>query len=222
MANIVIDPYEDPSRKGGSIQTFTGHVIYPLDPREEDIFLEDVAHALANKARFTGHTRKFYSSGEHAVRVSWALKELGASLMTQYVGLHHDDSDAFLPDVPTPLKVLPEFAWFRELEYQHQDLCFKRFGCIVLGEEDYYPVKKADVILLLTEKRDLMPRRNSNWDKKYQDKYGVTAIPPPYVINPWPPGEAKALYLERNKELADALLQSYPGFRCNGLEADSG
>lgn len=59
-----IDPYEDPLRKGGSIQTFTGHVFHPLNPREDDIFLVDVAHALGNKARFTGHTRRLYSTAE--------------------------------------------------------------------------------------------------------------------------------------------------------------
>jgi len=198
---------EDPSRKGGSIQTYTGRIIYPLDPREEDIFLEDVAHALSNKARFTGHTRKLYSTAEHSVRVSLLLKAMDLDLMTQYIGLHHDDSDAYLPDVPTPLKVLPEFAWFKNLEHQHQELCFKRFGC-VSDPEKYKTVKRADVILLLTEKRDLMPERNGHWGKKYQEE----PIPAPYFIAPWKPKKAKKKYLVRHKELIDAILQSNQSF----------
>lgn len=202
------DPYEDPTRKGGSIQTFTGRIFYPLDARVSDICLTDVAHGLGNKARFTGHTRKFYSTGEHSVRVSWCLRDMGFDLMTQYVGLHHDDTDAYLPDVPTPLKVLPEFAWFKELEHYLQDLCFTRFGCIV---EDYKRVKRADVIMLLTEKRDLMPNKNGKWGMKFNEE----PIPFPYEIKPLPPTKAKKLYLYRHKELVDALLQTHPDFVYN-------
>jgi hypothetical protein len=203
--------YNDPTRKGGSIQTFSGVIFYPLDPREEDIFLMDVGHGLSNKARFTGHTRRFYSTAEHSTRVSWCLRDMGFDLMTQYVGLHHDDTDAYLPDVPTPLKRLPEFQWFRDLEESMQELCYKRFGAIVT---DYKPVKRADVILLLTEKRDLMPLKNHNWDHKYTE----VPIPEPYKIEPWIPEVAKKFYLERHAELTHALLQSYPGFRCNSAE----
>lgn len=195
--------YHDPSRKGGSIQTFTGTIFYPLDPRIEDIFIEDVAHGLSNKCRFTGHTRKFYSTGEHSVRVSFDLKARGRSLMEQYVGLHHDDTDAYLPDVPTPLKVLPEFKWFRDLEHFMQNLCFERFGCVV---EDYSVIKNSDIVLLLTEKRDLMPKKNGDWKHSYTQE----PIPPPYHIKPWTPEEAEYAYLHHHKILSDAILSSNP------------
>jgi len=193
------NPYEDPTRKGGSIQTFSGIIFYPLDPRVEEILLEDVAHALSHKARFTGHTSKLYTTAEHAWRVSAHLAYLGYDLMTQFVGLHHDDSDAYLPDVPTPLKVLPEFQWFRELEKRIEHLCYERFGCIV---GDYKPVKQADITLLLTEKRDLMPQKNSDWGMKFN----ADPIPYPYIIEPWIPEVAKRRYLERHQELVHALL----------------
>lgn len=201
VQSTVNDPYSDPTRKGGSIQTFTGQILYPLDPRIEEIHLVDVAHSMGNKARFTGHTKVFYSSGEHAVRVSWHVRDTGGSIMQQYVALHHDDSDYCLPDVPTPLKVLPEFAWFRELEHLHQDLCYKRFGCIV---DDYSVIKRSDVVLLLTEKRDLMSKKNANWGHKYTEK----PIPKPYKISPWSPRKAKTEYLRRHRELYNAILQS--------------
>lgn len=191
--------YHDPSRKGGSIQTFTGNIFFPLDPRLEDIDLEDVAHGLSNKARFTGHTYRLYSTAEHNVRVSWCVRDiLGGSLMEQYVATHHDDSDSFLPDVPTPLKRLPEFAWFREIENITQGLCFDKFGCVV---KDYSIIKRADIILLLTEKRDLMPKRNSNWNHGYQE----VPIPKPYKIKPWSPKKAKKMFLERHHELRSLL-----------------
>ena len=188
-------------RKGGSICTSTGIIFYPLDPRVEEICLEDVAHALSHKARFTGHTKKLYSTGEHSVRVSWLLKDQGRSLMDQFVGLHHDDSDAYLPDVPTPLKVLPEFDWFRELEHKIQNLCYEKFGCVVT---DYKPIKSADISLFLTERRDLMPTIAGGFSKRYVEE----AIPYPYTITPWNPVDVKSMYLRTHMELLNAISQS--------------
>lgn len=190
--------YHNPERKGGSIQTFTGEIFYPLDPRMEEIHLDDIAHGLSNKARFTGHTRRFYSTAEHSVRVSKHLASVGASLMDQYVGLHHDDTDAYLPDVPTPLKVLPEFKWFRDLEDHMQKMCYERFGCVVT---DYSIIKNSDIVLLLTEKRDLMPEKNGNW----QHNYTQEPIPHPYHIDPLEPVWAKQVFLHHHMFLRRAL-----------------
>jgi hypothetical protein len=120
--------------------------------------------------------------------------------MQQFVGLHHDDSDAYLPDVPTPLKVLPEFSFFREIEKKVEAACYEKFGCVV---DDYTVVKKADVILLLTEKRDLMPKINKHWGK-----FDVEPIPPPYRIEPWNPKTARRNYLERHRELRTLLISN--------------
>lgn len=198
--------YHDPARNGGSIQTFTGLIFYPLDPKIEEIELEDIAHGLSHKARFTGHTRKFYSTAEHSVRVSLHLWMEGASIMEQYVGLHHDDTDAYLPDVPTPLKVLPEFKWFRELEKHLQSMCFEKFGCVV---DDYSIIKNSDIVLLLTEKRDLMPKKNGNWQHNYTQK----PIPEPYHIQPWEPAYAKQMFIHHHnsllKTIQDGMVDVY-------------
>ncbi len=49
------------NRKGEWIQTYTGKQFWPLDPRPEDIDIEDIAHALALTCRFNGHCDYFYS-----------------------------------------------------------------------------------------------------------------------------------------------------------------
>lgn len=195
---MTINPYKDPSRLGGSIQTYTGLIFYPLDPRLDDINLVDVAHGLSNKCRFTGHTSRFYSTAEHSCRVSCYLEDIGATLMQQYCGLHHDDTDAYLPDVPTPLKRLPEFEWFRKLEHDMQELCYKRFNCVV---DDYKIIKKADVVMLFAEKRDLMPKVNSQWDPVFEE----TDSPYSYKIKPLPPEKAEYWYLERHYNLTKKL-----------------
>lgn len=39
-------------RKGVWIQTYTGRMFWPLDPRPEEIWIEDIAHALSLQCRF--------------------------------------------------------------------------------------------------------------------------------------------------------------------------
>ena len=57
-----------------SISTVGGREFFPLAPRSHDIYPEEVAHALSQKCRFTGHTLEFYSVAQHCVLVSDALK----------------------------------------------------------------------------------------------------------------------------------------------------
>lgn len=59
-----------------SFRTYTGHYVWPLDPKPHDINVSDIAHALARINRFNGHTAIPYSVAEHAVRVSWLVNNL--------------------------------------------------------------------------------------------------------------------------------------------------
>lgn len=81
------------------MQTYSGHKFYPLDPHPEDIFIEDIAGALSNMCRFGGHCREFYSVAEHCVHVArLAPKEL------KLAALLHDAAEAYLVDIPRPIK----------------------------------------------------------------------------------------------------------------------
>lgn len=187
-----INKWNDPTRKGGSLQTFTGLVFWPMDPRLEEIDYRDIAHGLASEGRFQGQTRNFYSVGEHSVRVSRLLKKQGYNAIIQFLGLHHDDSEAYLGDLPSPLKKLDEFAFFREAENYLQDLCFQKFGILQFHtEENKKVIKAADIIMLLTEKRELM--KKSEWERNTKD---LQPLPPSYKISGWSPKVAEKKYLE--------------------------
>lgn len=56
--------------RGSPMQTFSGGVFYPMDPRPEDIRLEDIAAALSKLCRFGGQCLKFCSVAEHSVLVA--------------------------------------------------------------------------------------------------------------------------------------------------------
>ncbi|TYL39444.1 hypothetical protein CV102_03865 [Natronococcus pandeyae] len=87
-----------------AIDTRSGGTITPLEPDPDRIDLADVAHALANLSRFTGQGKYFYSVARHSVHVSREVEARGGSRAAQRWGLLHDASEAYLSDVPAPVK----------------------------------------------------------------------------------------------------------------------
>ena len=76
------------------IQTFQGKAFDPFAPRPADISHFDIAHALSNICRFTGHTNTFYSVAQHSVQVALLVPR-----PMQLAALLHDASEAYLCDI---------------------------------------------------------------------------------------------------------------------------
>jgi len=94
-----------------SIRTRSGSFLDFQNPQPDAIHLEDIAVALSRAPRFNGHTGPFYSVAQHAVFVARFIDRDRdqVSPVSKY-GLHHDDSEAYLADVPTPAKrLMPEY-----------------------------------------------------------------------------------------------------------------
>lgn len=142
-----------------TIMTFTGRLFAPLNPDPGLINIADIAHSLSMKVRFSGHTQKFYSVAQHSVLVSLVCNQEDALW-----GLLHDASEAYLVDMPKPLKVLPEFQWFVAIENKVQAAVAAAFG---LSQEQPESVHFADKRLLMTEKRDVM--NNMRAGRQYKD-----------------------------------------------------
>jgi len=129
------------------IQLYSGRYIDLLNPKPEDIYITDIAHGLSNICRFTGHTKQFYSVAQHSVYTVFLLEDQELALQA----LLHDASEAYLADISTPLKqLLPDYV---KLEKQFEAVIAERFN---LPNIKSPIVKKADLLALVTEKRDLM------------------------------------------------------------------
>lgn len=170
------------------IQTFTGKKFDPIHPSAVDISLLDIAHALSNMCRFTGHVKEFYSVAQHCVLVSYICDSKDA-----LHGLLHDASEAYLVDIPRPIKRSGKMEGYRELENNLQSLIYQKFGLSSVEPEG---VKVADTALLATEARDLMAPLHPDWRQP--------AKPLPFTITPLSPKEAKQLFLDRYNELTGA------------------
>jgi|688.fasta_scaffold410662_3 5'-deoxynucleotidase YfbR-like HD superfamily hydrolase len=128
------------------MQTYTGRIVDLTRFCEDDICIEDIAHALSQIIRFTGHSRAPYSVAQHSLLVA----EI-ATPEHRLWALLHDASEAYLGDVASPLKtLLPEY---RDLEEKFQKVIAGRFG---LPWPMPAEVKHADRVALMTEKRDLL------------------------------------------------------------------
>lgn len=137
------------SRVGDWIETASGREFWPLDPRPEEIHIEDIATALSKLCRFGGHCKSFYSVAEHCALAS-EFVPTGIALEA----LLHDAAEAYLSDIPRPLKRLPEFAAYRAAETKLEQAIAARFGLVYPWPEE---VKKIDDRLLHTEAGQLMP-----------------------------------------------------------------
>lgn len=154
--NSLIMPEIEP----GVIRTFTGKMINVFEPDPDLICIEDIAHALSNLCRFGGHTRRFYSVAEHSLRVAAIVPE-----KHKIAGLLHDASEAYLVDLPSPIKYfIPKY---QEYEQNLMLAIAEKFG---FDYPLHSEVVRADRQLLEVEWGEMMVKnpifRNKTMDNR--------------------------------------------------------
>ena len=109
-----ISPEQTDSR-GRFITTYSGVKFFIDECNVEDVPIEDIAHSLSMQCRFNGHLKTFYSVAEHSVHIcDLILEKYPIAWDLALWGLLHDASEAFVPDLPRPFKVL--MSGFGEFE----------------------------------------------------------------------------------------------------------
>jgi hypothetical protein len=166
------------------ILTYTGKKFNPAQCRQGDLDVTDIAHSLSLQTRFNGHCTSFYSVAEHCVRVSKILDREFAMW-----GLLHDAAEAYLGDLPRPVK--KQFPAFQDMEEELLRVVSKKFGLAWPMPEE---VCQADDILLVTEYRDLMRSGSGTLLK-------ISAIPLASKIKPVSSSTARRQFLARFQEL---------------------
>lgn len=165
------------------IETFTGRAVTPLKITPAQICIEDIAHALGNQCRFSGHTREFYSVAQHCTIIAITiLREFNCPL-TAMCGLLHDASEAYLVDIPSPLK--PYLRNYLDIEADVMCAVKRKFK---LPAQFPAIVKIADKVAVMTEQRDLMGSHKP-WNHDEADVFS-------FLIDPVGPEGAEEDFLD--------------------------
>jgi hypothetical protein len=127
--------------------TLSGRKINYLKPGKID--LADVALGLSQMPRYAGQTNRPYSVAQHSLLVAQLCPEF-----TLY-SLLHDAQEAFLCDLPTPLKLA--LRTFGESAYDELEWRLYKALCLTVDLEPRLPlpVKMADVEARKIEQRVL-------------------------------------------------------------------
>jgi hypothetical protein len=133
------------------IHTYTGRMFYPFDPKPEDISIIDIAHGLSNICRYSGQCYQFLSVAEHCINVS-----LNCPTYPLW-GLLHDASEAYIIDLPRPVK--SHLPGYKKIEKKIMRAICEKFN---LPFPEPKAVKSADNRVLATEMPQLFYDINAN------------------------------------------------------------
>lgn len=175
----------DEPQEGGWIQTHSGRQVRPMALTPEDVCIEDIAHSLSLLCRYNGHCREHYSVGRHSILVSQLVAPEHALW-----GLLHDGAEAYLCDIPRPLK--PFLKGYEDLEEKVLKTIAQKYR---LPWPMPDAVREADARILVNEHRDCMAVTDIPWP--------LDALPPYAMeILPLEPALTELVFLQRFAQLS--------------------
>ncbi len=205
-------PARKPTRRAASRpaprawqRMLSGRRLDLLDPSPFDIEIEDIAHGLARVARWNGQT-----IGEHAFSVaqhSCVVEELSAHLHPgleprwRLAALLHDASEYVIGDMISPFKAALGVS-YKAFETRLEDAIHVRFGLPVKTPVEIKKlIKAADKACAYFEATQLAGFTEP-------EALGFFGAPPAryhLTIDPLPPAQAQARYVERYRILSEAM-----------------
>lgn len=195
MGNVGVGWTEESKNPGKYMAVHGGHKVYLENPKPSDFDPVRTAHGLSHECRYGGNYGP-YSVAQHAVLVAKVIGKLGGTSLQQLAGLHHDDTESVLGDLPSPVKSFcPDF---RALEKRLEVAVNERYGVCVTDPL----VKEADRILFCAEIRWLVPQEHWHLYMPYGDPgYRQEMQPSGEDFVFWSADKARKLYLTLHEEL---------------------
>ena len=189
------------------VETVSGRRFDFDRPTLNRVWMPDVAHALSQQCRFAGHTAHFYSVAQHCLNVRGAVGGRNATPALQIAALLHDAAEAFVCDLPSPVKHRAGIEGYRELDHK---VTLAVVNSLYLRCEDAELVcglirspemKQADIAVTLAERAALLRHNHANrWE------YDALDIRPASIdADPMAPGDVCETYLRRLRNALSAL-----------------
>lgn len=113
----------------------------------------DINHGLQRAPRFAGHTKYHYSVADHSIMVMHHVPK-----HLRLAALLHDAAEAYMCDVPRPLKaLLPEY---KQIENRILNVIYIKYN-IDLTPIERKQIKLTDMMVTERERIDLMQDSNA-------------------------------------------------------------
>jgi 5'-deoxynucleotidase YfbR-like HD superfamily hydrolase len=148
-----------------TLETVSGKKVDVSNPDPSTIDISDIAWALSRMPRFSGHTIPYipYSVAQHCIRVMKELAPHGPQI--QLYGLLHDAAEAYINDLPSPVKHIPEIhAVIKKLEDRLMLTIYEALDIRPPTAEEEAIVKESDKIQQAVEAHNFMYSRGSDWN----------------------------------------------------------
>jgi hypothetical protein len=175
------------------VGTYLGGRFDPLKPRASDISIVDIAKHLSNLCRYSGATQKFYSVAEHSVLVATKVPR-----HLRLEALLHDAGEAYIGDMCSGIKHLPEMQAFRDIEAEISNTIYSKFGIV--------PTKESQELIDLIDKRivlDEVAVLMKNPEKYVKAKPGI--VPLGVKVHGFTPETAYGMFYRAYKKITNGL-----------------
>ena len=156
------------------MNTYSGRKFDPMKIASEDVYLEDIAHALSLVCRGGGQIRWFYSVGQHSINCAHEALARGWSDRMALACLLHDASECYISDVIRPVKV--HLQNYLEIESMIMDAIWSKFHLEDMTDEllelelkTLMKGEKDREIIPLSSAPDLSERTFSSVEKEFKE-----------------------------------------------------
>jgi uncharacterized protein len=196
------------------IQTFTGREFH-YHAEKPDIHIEDIAQGLSNQSRYAGQCKHFYSVAQHTVLGVDVAMRVHGNMDLARVFFLHDASEAYLVDVPRPIK--GDLKGYTEIEDRISKAIYDHFnisGEVVQANQKL--CKEIDMRILITEKNQLFDKYHKwTMEDEFPEYHPETVS-----IQYWTPQKARKKFLNLYGQLFGGMSIHDPVINTDFLFAD--
>lgn len=176
------------------ISTVSGNQHWFYEPKPDNVTIEDIARHTSKMCRFGGALPVFYSVAQHMVMCAMMAPD-GHKL----AALLHDSAEAYIGDIPTPLKMQLGESIF-QIEAVALKVIGAKFG---VSLDPLHPaVVEVDQRMLITEAMQIKKEDLTTWGEKYQK-----IQPYPMMLFPMTCEQAEEHYLRMFHQLTEGELR---------------
>ncbi len=166
-------------RDENQIVTYTRIDMDPFSPKESDISILDIAHALPLLCRANGHISHFYSVGQHCLNCEREADERGYSAAVRLYCLLHDATECYISDLTRPVK--RRFPLYYQAEERLANVIYQALAGRIPTQDELKAVGEIDDCLLYHEfialadvkMFDNEPYHVAEFDFSFKDPSGV-------------------------------------------------